>query len=313
MAEIVGYIAMSHSPFWDESLDVTGPGADFVAGAAQLREKVADIAPDLVVIFGPDHMRNFFFDLMPSFCIGVGEIHSFGDYGSHEGQLPYTAGLGRRIVEAVRDDGFDPAFSLRMGIDHGIVQPYEVLLPDMNVPVVPIMIDCAAAPRPSMRRSHEFGASVGRAIRALPDDLRVLVLASGGLSHWVKSASPYDESTTDETREFLINGRDTVVEYNAAREASLAERIARGEEGDVNDEWDRWFLELLTSGDASALLDIDSDQMEATAGNGAHEVRCWVAGLAAWGGPVDTIAYEPVHRWVTGMGIVAGLEPGAAG
>jgi hypothetical protein len=28
-------------------------------------------APDLVVVFGPDHFNGFFYELMPSFCIGT--------------------------------------------------------------------------------------------------------------------------------------------------------------------------------------------------------------------------------------------------
>ncbi|MER1994944.1 MAG: hypothetical protein ABTA24_00385 [Arthrobacter sp.] len=309
MAEIIGYVAMSHSPFWDESFDVEGPGADFATGALAVKEKVQELAPDLVVIFGPDHMRNFFFDLMPAFCVGAGEIVSFGDYGSHKGAVPFMEGIGRKVVENVREQGFDPAFSLRMGIDHGIVQPYEVLLPEKTVPVLPIMVDCGAAPRPSFARSYEFGQAVGKAVRELEEDLRVLVIASGGLSHWVKASSPYDPAIDDETREFLIDGRDTVVEYNAAREAGLAERIAKGVEGDINDTWDREFLKHLTGSDVEALLAINPDEMEVAAGNGAHEVRCWIAGLGAWDGPVETVAYEPVHRWVTGMGLVAGFAP----
>ncbi|MCC9195677.1 hypothetical protein QNO08_14520 [Arthrobacter sp. zg-Y820] len=305
MAQIIGYVAMSHSPFWDESFDITGPGSKFAAGAALIKEKVQDLNPDLIVIFGPDHMRNFFFDLMPAFCIGAGEVVSFGDYGGHKGHLPHMGGIGRKIVDSVRGRNFDPAFSLRMGIDHGIVQPYEVLLPEMTTPVLPIMVDCGAEPRPSMRRAHEFGRAVGESIRALDEDLRVLVISSGGLSHWVKAASPYDESIDDQTREFLIDGRDTVVEYNAAREAGLAERIAAGHEGDINEEWDRWFLDKMTSGDLEPLLAMDTEEMERIAGNGAHEVRTWIAGLGAWNGPVETVAYEPVHRWVTGMGLVA--------
>lgn len=305
MAEIVGYVAMSHSPFWDGSFDIAGTGSEFVAGALEVKKKVDELNPDLVVIFGPDHMRNFFYDLMPAFCIGAAEINSFGDYGSYKGSLPFIDGVGRHVIESVRAQGFDPAFSLRMGIDHGIVQPYEVLLPKMNVPVLPIMIDCAAAPRPSMRRSHDFGVAVGKALRALDENLRILLIASGGLSHWVKAASPYDASIDETTREFLIDGRDTVQEYNAAREAGLAKRIAAGHESDINDTWDRWFMEHLTSGNIEELLNIDSDQMEEIAGNGAHEIRAWLAGFAAWGAPVQKIAYEPVHRWATGMGLIA--------
>lgn len=308
MAEIIGYVAMSHSPFWDKSLDTEGPGSEFTDAVSAVYEKVRKEEIDLVLIFGPDHLRNFFYDLMPAFCMGAGEIDSFGDYGSHEGAVLGAGEIGGQLIEKVRAQGFDPAFSLRMGIDHGIVQPYEVLFPELNIPVVPIMVDCGAAPRPTFQRCHDFGTAVGKAVRELDQDLRVLVIASGGLSHWVKAASPYAEDTEPEMREFLIDGRSTVHEYNAAREAGLAQRIKEGAEGQINPEWDRWFLDQIESGNTEALLNIDSEELEATAGNGAHEVRAWVAGLAAWGGPIQQISYEPVPTWSTGMGLIAGFE-----
>lgn len=308
MAEIVGFVAMSHSPFWDGSFEVTGPGSEFAQAAKEVKAKVQEVNPDLVVIFGPDHMRNFFYDLMPAFCIGAGEINSFGDYGSYQGSLPFKEGLGGDVIDRVRAKGFDPAFSLRMGIDHGIVQPYEVMLPSMDVPVLPIMIDCAAAPRPSFQRSYDFGVAVGEALREMDPKLKVLIVASGGLSHWVKAASPYDESIDKNTREFLIDGRDTVVEYNAARERGLQERIDAGHEGNINDQWDRFFIDNLTAGNIQTLLEMSSDEVEQKAGNGAHEVRAWLAGYGAWAKPVNETAYEPVHRWSTGMGLLTAFD-----
>jgi len=304
MASIIGYTAVSHSPFWDGKPGVTGPGEHFVRGVGQIEEQVRALSPDLVVVVGPDHFRNFFFDLMPQFCIGTGEVQSFGDYGGYRGPLPHLPGIGRKVVESVQSAGFDPAFSLRMGIDHGITQPYEVLVPGMDVPMLPIMVNCGAPPQPSLRRSYEFGRAVGDALRGMDDDLRVLVLASGGLSHWVRPMSPYDPATDDETREFLIDGREQVVEYNKGREASLAQRIADQHEGRVNAEWDRWFLDRLTGGDLEALFAIDERELEEVAGNGANEVRAWMTGLGIWGGEMRTVAYEPVPRWVTGMGLI---------
>lgn len=311
MANIIGFVAMSHSPFWDTSFDVTGPGSEFVAGAVKVKAILDSKKPDLVVLFGPDHMRNFFYGLMPGFCIGNGEVVSFGDYGTHRGTLPHLDGIGRAVTEHVQAQGFDPAFSLRMGVDHGIVQPYEVLLPGNTIPVLPIMIDCGAKPRPSLARSLAFGKAVGNALRALPDDLNILVMGSGGLSHRVKAASPYDPTISAETREFLIDGRDTVVEYNRQREITLAERIAAGVVGEVTPEWDRAFLDAMVRGDEQALVTLDDDpaaSMEDVAGNGSHEVRAWLAAWGAWGGKAEVIAYEPVPRWVTGMGLVAAFN-----
>ncbi len=310
MSEIVGFVALSHSPFWDGSIPTADTsdalGKEFTAAVARIRELVEELAPDAVLVFGPDHFRNFFLDVMPSFCVGVGEIVSCGDYGTHKGEVPFAEGIGRGIVERTQAAGFDPAFSVRMGVDHGIVQPYQVLWPDIDVPAVPIMVNCGTDPRPSFRRCFEFGRAIGEAVRALPDGRRLLVLASGGLSHWVKPLSVEDRTLDVSTREYLIDGRDRVDAYNATREASLAQRIADRHEGPVNADWDRWFLDRLTAGDHEALLAMDSRQVERTAGNGAHEVRAWLAAWAAWGGPVEVHGYEAVPRWVTGMGAVAG-------
>lgn len=304
MSEVIGFAALSHSPFWDQSFTVRGPGEEFVRGVAETREAIRVAAPDLVVVFGPDHYRNFFLDVMPAFCIGIGEIEAFGDYGTHQGPIPADPVAATTVLAAVRDSGFDPAFSMRMGVDHGITQPYQVLVPDMDAPMLPVMIDCGAAPRPSFRRAYEFGTAVGNAVRQLPGDRRIAILASGGLSHWV--ATPAPEDADADTRDFLIDGRDSVREYNAKREESVAQRARDGKEGKVNSDWDRWFLDRLDSGVIDDILAIDPRHMESVAGNGSHEVLSWVAGLGAWNGAVGSVAYEPVPRWVTGMGIIAG-------
>jgi 2,3-dihydroxyphenylpropionate 1,2-dioxygenase len=38
---------------------------------------------------------------------------------------------------------------------------------------------------------------------------------------------------------------------------------------------------------------------------GAHEVRTWIAAIAAGCRPVETIVYEPVREWITGMAVAA--------
>ena len=35
------------------------------------RARIARFNPELVVLFGPDHYNGFFYDVMPSFCIGM--------------------------------------------------------------------------------------------------------------------------------------------------------------------------------------------------------------------------------------------------
>jgi hypothetical protein len=46
--------------------------------------------------------------------------------------------------------------------------------------------------------------------------------------------------------------------------------------GDIDEEFDRWFLKQLESGDLSQLLDLGNDELM-VAGNGTGDVRAWVA------------------------------------
>ena len=306
MASIVGCVAFSHSPFWDLSFDISGPGEDFIRGVAQAREIAKRLKPDAFVIFGPDHFRNFFYDVLPPFCIGVNEVEGIGDYGLPKRALPSAAALGAGIYQHVIEHGFDPAVSMRMGVDHGITQPYVALNPDTTTPIVPIMINCSGAPRPTLKRCYEFGTAVGHAIEAYPENLRVLVLASGGMSHWIQPVSLDNPNTTVETRDYVINGRPRSAEYTLMRNASLAARKKDKVTGRVNADWDKWFLDTLTANDLDALFSIDPKDMEDKAGNGAHELRTWIAAAGAWHRPLRTMAYEPVPNWVTGMGCIAG-------
>jgi hypothetical protein len=56
---------------------------------------------------------------------------------------------------------------------------------DAMAPIVPVMINTYIAPNvPSPGRCLRFGRALGRAIRSWPGDDRVLVVGSGGLSHF---------------------------------------------------------------------------------------------------------------------------------
>ena len=105
--------------------------------------------------------------------------------------------------------------------------------------------------------------ALGEAVRSFPEPLRVAVVGAGGLSHHV--------------------GTPTV--------------------GDIDEEFDRWFLDRLEQGRIEELLDLTDAEIE-LAGNGAHEIRSWltVAGAAA-PGTARTLAYEPVYPWITGMAV----------
>ena len=305
MANIVGYAALSHSPSWDLSRDLTGPGKDFVAAVERLR-KFNGVKVDAIILFGPDHYRNFFYDQMPQFCIGVEKLDGYGDYDSPAGPLPVQQELGKFVLQSLMDNGFDPAVSLNMCVDHGHTQPYAAVNPELDIPVVPIMINCQGGPRPSYRRVAAFGRAVGDAVRAFPQDLNVIVMGSGGLSHFLPKMSADDEATPEATRDYIINGRERSREVNAEKERISKERRAENRTGKVSEEWDAWFLNLMETNNLEPLHALSDAEIEAAAGNGAHELRTWVAAAAAWGRDLKTVGYEAVPTWITGMGVLGG-------
>ena len=53
--------------------------------------------------------------------------------------------------------------------------------------------------------------------------------------------------------------------------------------------------------------EVTTDQLQA-GGVGAHELRTWFAAYAAGDEGLETVAYEPVREWLTGLGIAVSRQ-----
>jgi 2,3-dihydroxyphenylpropionate 1,2-dioxygenase len=304
MAEIAGFAGMSHSPFATLLPPPSdgGPGAKFLADAARVRRAVEILAPDAIVVLGPDHFHGNFYDVMPPFVLGVEHAVGFGDFGSTEGPLPVAGPLAWSVHSGLAGAGFDVSLSYSLTVDHGIVQTYEMITGGTSLPMVPLVVNTAAPPLPTLQRCVALGHALGAALRAADFPGRVLVAASGGLSHWLPSNDPRDPAVAGERRESLIHGRADVHAFAAAREPRV--RAMGGDPGArVNTDWDNWFLTRLAEDDAAAVTQLGHEGLEESAGTGGHEVRCWLIGQVAAGAPLAWTSYEPVPEWITGMGI----------
>jgi hypothetical protein len=83
----------------------------------------------------------------------------------------------------------------------------------------------------------------------------------------------------------------------------LSHWIGNPRVGDIEENFDRWFLERLERGELDQVLDMPDEEIE-LAGNGAHEIRSWLAVAGAVDGVrARTLAYEPVYPWITGMAV----------
>jgi 2,3-dihydroxyphenylpropionate 1,2-dioxygenase len=172
---------------------------------------------------------------------------------------------------------------------------------------VPLVVNTAAPPLPSMERCAALGRALGAAIRRADFGGRVLLIASGGLSHWLPSNDPRDASVAAERRASVIHGRRDVRAVAAAREPAVR-AMGGNPNAHVNTEWDGWFLKQLASGDLAPVAELGDAGLEESAGRGGHEIRTWLVGLAAVGAPLVWTSYEAVPEWITGMGIGTTFE-----
>lgn len=273
---------------------------------AQARDEIASRQVDLVVVVGSNHFRGLWLDLMPTFTVGVGELEGAGEHGTPAGSLPTDPAAGLALCQHLVDEGFDPAFSLRLSVDHGITHAIQHVIPE-GLPVVPVVINAFAPPLPPLARCLALGEALARGIAALPGGHRVAILATGGLSH--RLPFPDWRHAADDDERFLVEswleGRGRWQDYEVRRRALVVSAPP-----DLNEGFDR---ELLADLDAGRLGSFPSrvpdDQLVAVAGNGANEIRAWLAMAAACGhGPGRTLAYSPMPEWLTGMA-VALVEP----
>ncbi|MCC5577487.1 3-carboxyethylcatechol 2,3-dioxygenase [Microtetraspora sp. AC03309] len=308
----VALCTTSHSPLMGLHDPDPAVRAEVDGALARARAFVEEFAPDLVVVFAPDHYNGFLYDVMPSFCIGAAAT-SVGDYGLPSGPLDVDRDAAYVIAKTVLGAGVDLALSEDMQVDHGLVQPLMFLFPSLTaVPVVPIFINCVAEPLGPAVRARRLGAAVGEAIGGL--DRRVLVVGSGGLSH--DPPVPRLSEATPDVAERLTHGRNPTPEQRAAREGrtvAAAAVFARGEGNyrPLNPEWDALVLDRLAAADFGAIDERSNDWFVEQGGHSAHEVRTWIAAYAALHaqGPYEVRSsyYRPIPEWFAGFAATTAL------
>ncbi len=299
---------MSHTPLVGHVDPVPAVLAEVDGVIASARARIAEFDPELVILFAPDHYNGFFYDVMPSFCIGI-EAHAIGDFGTAVGPLAVPQSLAEACATAVLDAGVDTAVSYCMQVDHGFAQPIELLLGGLDAcPVIPVFINSVAIPLPSFQRARLLGDAIGRYARTL--NKRVLFLGSGGLSH----QPPVPELATADARmadRLMGSGRNLPADEREARQQRVILAAQRFTEDPhslhpLNPEWDQQFLDVLAEGHLVQLDALGNAELSALAGKSSHEVKTWVAAFAALSafGPYQSSDryYRPIPEWIAGFG-----------
>ncbi|WP_052223540.1 DODA-type extradiol aromatic ring-opening family dioxygenase [Novosphingobium malaysiense] len=271
MGQIVAGYAISHSSMMVSQPELVEPEVRGRCYAAleRVREEIAALAPDCLVVVGGDHFNNFFYDLYPQWCVGRAE-----EYSGWADNIPMYKATGdpilsNHIISSLLEQGFEPAFSNEMKLDHAFFGPLHFVTPKMDIPIVPVFQNTITYPLATLKRSLALGEALANAIASSPDDKRIVIIGSGGLSHW----------------------------------------LGGPEHGRLNPEFDHEFMRRFAANDREWLTSFTDDEIIELAGNGGHEIRNWLTVRGALGNaPAESIYYDPLYPWYVGAGI-SHIEP----
>lgn len=277
MAEIVCAMAMTHSPGLTGWFTRASEEYQTLARQAmdEMRQRLEASRPDVIVAFSNDHLLNWPINNTPEYTVGIGEEHvGPADWYDEwlaldKYRIPGHPAIARHLVSEAARRRLSLAYLRQMQFDDGFSVPMHYLNPAGRIPLVPVSMNCTVPPIPTPERAYEVGRLMRDALRAYAGRERIAVLATGGLSH--EPGGP---------RYFW-----------------------------VDEEFDRWFLDLLKRGDHATLLrECTLERMEAAGSGGTAELLAWILVLAFTSGPADVLAYMPAIAWRTGTGMVVWNE-----
>lgn len=196
MATIVGGIATSHTPtiaFAKDAGKQNDPvWAPIFEGYEPVKAWLREKQPDVLVYIYNDHMTAFFADHYSHFALGIGESYGAADEGGGPRDLPRIAGdpaFAQHLAMALVADEFDLSYFQGKDLDHGAFSPLSVLLDYDEAGwasrLLPIQCGVLQFPIPNPRRFWKFGRTLRRAIQSYPEDIKVAIVGTGGLSHQV--------------------------------------------------------------------------------------------------------------------------------
>lgn len=275
MAKLIASLGIAHAPGVTGWIDKSPQHEQdaVLAGYEEFRKRMDALKPDVVIGVANDHLLNFPMDNIPDFCVGIGD-HWAGPAPWFRGwlnvpdyEIAGDRAIGRALVRESARAGINHAFAEDLLFDDNWSVPLKFLFPKYDVRFVPIHMNPIVPPVPTAERCLQVGAQIAKIVQALPGDDRVVLMGTGGLSH-----DP--------------GGPDYFT---------------------VHEDFDRWFLELLESGDIERVKkEATFDKMLTGGDGGAGELLAWIVAMGAaaeLGKPkAESVFYVPSVPMRCGMG-----------
>jgi hypothetical protein len=226
MAKLVVAAGVPHPPRLVREIEESPGKSRGEALMKQVRQQIEKAEPDVIIEVDSDHFVNFFYNNLPSFCIGMADEAE----GPQEIWCPMPryivkghVRLAKALLQYGVHDNFDFASAHELRLDHSLMVPLHFLNPSMELPVIPIYTNGFASPLPLATRCFSLGRMMRRFIASWDGEERVALIASGCFAmdvggplrgwtdtEWVKTIS-----------DLLLRGQ-----YQALARRATEERIA---------------------------------------------------------------------------------------
>ena len=199
MGKIVAGVGTSHVPSigvaFDGKQQLTPQWKPLFDGYIPAKAWLKEIGVTHAIVIYNDHGTDFFFDKYPTFAMGAADEYPIGDESFGIRDLPSVKGdtdfSWHQANSLVVEHEFDLTICQEMVMDHGLLAPHPLLFdhePDWSVKTVPFNVNVLQHPLPTPRRLWKLGQAMRSAVESYPDDVRVAILGTGGLSHQLHGA-----------------------------------------------------------------------------------------------------------------------------
>lgn len=278
MGEIVLAVGASHAPGLVGLFEGAPEESRQMVSEAygRITREIAEAELDVLFVFANDHLANSRPRSFPDFLLGMAEEHS----GPFEWFKPWIgcrdyALKGDRDVAEQTFHGLNKR-GIRLSATHDNLRyddnlSIPAVLCELDGPgrpaVIPVLQNCTVPPMPDQHAAYAFGQRLAEVVREdLPDGLRVGLFGSGGLSHQPGGADYYF----------------------------------------IDEDFDRWFLDLMVEGDHERILrELTIEKCDSAGGGGTTELMAWIDVLGAIGdAPCESLGYTAYPNWKCGVGAV---------
>jgi len=193
MAYVSSGVACSHVPALGVASDSGIDGDDYYSpifkGFEFSKQWIAKEKPDLIFLVYNDHCTAFDASVIPTFALGCAQSYTPADEGWGPRPVPLVHGhqaFSAHIAQSLILNSFDITIMNEMEVDHGLTVPLTMMFGKPEAwpcPVIPLAVNVVQYPAPLGSRCFALGKAIRKAIESYPDNLKVCVFGTGGMSH----------------------------------------------------------------------------------------------------------------------------------